>query len=48
MRPRYSGYIAFQMAGSALLREGLIQAMDRRHLLARLQELYEKSWARRV
>jgi multiple sugar transport system substrate-binding protein len=40
VRPRYAGYIAFQSAASAVVRDTLAGVLDHRRGLDRLQELY--------
>jgi len=42
VRPRYAGYIAFQSAASAVVRDTLAGALDHRSGLDRLQELYRE------
>jgi multiple sugar transport system substrate-binding protein len=43
VRPRHAGYLAFQSAGSALIRSGLAEGMADDRLLSALQDLYEAS-----
>ncbi len=45
VRPRHSGYVAFQTRASALLREALDAGMPARRLIETLQDLYRASRA---
>jgi multiple sugar transport system substrate-binding protein len=42
VRPRYAGYIAFQSAASAVVRDTLAGVLDHRRGLDRLQQLYRR------
>lgn len=45
VRPRYDGYIAFQAVGSAIIRSLLLDGIDRRTGIDRLQQAYRSSLA---
>jgi multiple sugar transport system substrate-binding protein len=42
VRPRYAGYVPFQSAAAAVVRDAVAGTLDHRRALARLEVLYRE------